>query len=52
MQNPPINPNDMIMVTQHQTSSGSTFFAVAVLIVVSTFVIYTVILPKFKNSNK
>lgn len=52
MQNPPVNPQDMILVSQQETYSGSSFFGIAVIIIVITFVIYTVILPKFKNNNK
>lgn len=52
MQNPPVNPQDMILVSQQETYSGSSFFAVAVLLIVATFVIYTVILPKFKKNDK
>ena len=52
MQNPPMNPHDMILVTQQETYSGSTFFGIAVFIIFFTFIIYTVILPKFKKGDK
>lgn len=51
MQNPPVNPSDMILVQQLENNSGSTFFAVAVIIVFIGFIMYTVVLPKFKRSD-
>lgn len=51
MQNPPVNPSDMILVQQLENNSGSTFFAVAVIIVFIGFIMYTVVLPKFKKTD-
>lgn len=49
MQNPPVNPADMVIAQQLENNSGSMFFAVAVLIIIFSFFVYTVILPKFKK---
>lgn len=51
MQSSPVNPADMVFVQQIENNSGSSFFAIAVLIVIVSFFVYSVILPKFKKSD-
>lgn len=52
MQNPPVNPAEMVIAGQLENNSGSSFFAIAVLIIIFSFFVYTVILPKFKKIQK
>lgn len=52
MQSPPVNPSEMLIAQQLENNSGSSFFAAAVLIIIFAFFIYTVVLPKFKNTQE
>lgn len=52
MQNPPVNPAEMLIAGQLENNGGSMFFAAAVLIVIFAFFVYTVIIPKFKKEDK
>ena len=52
MQNPPVNPSDMVIAGQLENNGGSLFYAGAVLVIIGAFFVYTVILPKFKKDDK